>query len=89
MRQTVEALIDREGRVQLMEKVSITRTRRALVTILEEVEVESGVEIPTRDVSGSIVGSLELLTDDLETGDQEISQMFGDALLRSGENLGH
>jgi len=89
MRQTVEAIIDREGRVQLMEKVSITRTRRALVTILEEVEVESGVELPTRDVSGSIVGSLELLTDDLETGDQEISQMFGDALLRSSENLGH
>ena len=65
MRQTVEAIIDREGRVQLMEKVSITRTRRALVTILEEVEDESGVEIPTRDASASIVGSLKLLTGNL------------------------
>jgi len=66
MRQTVEAIIDREGRVQLMEKVSITRTRRALVTILEEVEDESGVVLPTHNASASIVGSLELLTDELE-----------------------
>ncbi|CAN5207387.1 hypothetical protein BH18ACI2_BH18ACI2_06610 [soil metagenome] len=88
MRQTVEAIIDCEGRVQLMEKISIARTRRALVTILEEIEDESGVELSTRDVSASIVGSLELLSDDLEAVDKEISQIFGDALLQSGENLG-
>lgn len=72
MRQTIEAIIDCEGRVQLMEKISIARTRRALVTILEEVEDESGVELPKRDVSASIVGSLELLSDDLEAVDKEI-----------------
>lgn len=88
MRQTIEAIIDCEGRVRLKEKISIARTRRALVTILEEVEDESSVEMSTRGATASIVGSLELLTDDLETSKTEISQMFGDAILRSSENLG-
>ena len=33
---TVEALIDDQGRVRLLEPVKIARTQRALVTILEE-----------------------------------------------------
>jgi hypothetical protein len=80
MLQTVEAIIDSDGRVQLMEKVSITQPHRALVTILEEVKEES-------DVVDSIVGSAELLTDDLESGSKEISQMLKDSLLRSSESL--
>ncbi|MGH9943391.1 MAG: hypothetical protein ACRD9R_13675 [Pyrinomonadaceae bacterium] len=87
MRQTFEAIIDTEGRVHLMEKVSVARTRRAFVTILEEVETEADQKSPACDTS--IVGSLEILTDDLEGGDKEISRMFGDALKRSGENLSH
>jgi hypothetical protein len=36
MIQTVEAVVDEQGRVQLLEEVKITGARRALVTILEE-----------------------------------------------------
>jgi hypothetical protein len=36
MIKTVEAVIDEQGRVRLLEPVSVPRTRRALVTILEE-----------------------------------------------------
>ncbi len=34
--QTLEASIDEQGRVQLLEPVHLSGTRRALVTILEE-----------------------------------------------------
>jgi hypothetical protein len=36
MIQTVEAIIDEEGKVQLLQSVRLTQARRALVTILEE-----------------------------------------------------
>lgn len=36
MIQTVEAVVDTAGRVQLLEEVFITSPRRALVTVLEE-----------------------------------------------------
>jgi len=36
MIKTVEAVIDDQGRVRLLEPVKIARTQRALVTILEE-----------------------------------------------------
>jgi hypothetical protein len=36
MIKTVEAVIDDQGRVRLLEPVRIARTQRALVTILEE-----------------------------------------------------
>ncbi len=36
MIQTVEAIIDEAGRVQLLETVQLKEARRALVTILEE-----------------------------------------------------
>ena len=36
MIKTVEAVIDEQGRVRLLEPVMMGRTRRALVTILEE-----------------------------------------------------
>lgn len=64
MLQTVEAAIDREGRVHLMEKVSLAQTRRALVTILDEVRDNSENDHAPQNVSDSIVGSVELLTDD-------------------------
>ncbi len=87
MLQTIEAVIDREGRVHLLEKVSLAQTRRALVTIMEEVEDASDVAHASQNASDSIVGSVELLTDDLEDDGKEISRMLGDALLRSGENV--
>lgn len=36
MIKTVEAIIDEKGRVRLLEPVAVARSRRALVTILEE-----------------------------------------------------
>jgi ATP-dependent DNA ligase len=42
MIQTVEAVIDENGRVQLLEDVRLPEARRALVTILEE-EPAAGV----------------------------------------------
>jgi hypothetical protein len=36
MIRTIEAVVDEQGRVQLLEEVKITGARRALVTILEE-----------------------------------------------------
>jgi hypothetical protein len=36
MIQTVEAVIDEQGRVHLLEEVKISEARRALVTILED-----------------------------------------------------
>jgi hypothetical protein len=36
MIQTVEAVIDEDGKVHLLEPVRLTEARRALVTILEE-----------------------------------------------------
>ena len=36
MIQTVEAVIDKYGKVQLLEQVNLPENRRALVTILEE-----------------------------------------------------
>ena len=42
MIQTVEAIIDENGRVQLLEDIRLPGARRALVTILEE-EAGTGV----------------------------------------------
>lgn len=36
MIRTIEAVIDEQGRIQLLEDVSIPKARRALVTILED-----------------------------------------------------
>lgn len=36
MIQTVEAIVDAEGRVQLLGKIHVSEPRRALLTVLEE-----------------------------------------------------
>jgi hypothetical protein len=36
MIQTIEAIIDEQGKVQLLQSVRLSQARRALVTILEE-----------------------------------------------------
>jgi hypothetical protein len=36
MSQTLEAVIDREGKVQLLESIRLSEARRALVTILDD-----------------------------------------------------
>ena len=46
MSQTLEAVIDREGKVQLLESIRLAEARRALVTILDDAPTdESTLEL--------------------------------------------
>jgi len=46
MSQTVEAIIDKEGKVQLLESIQLAEARRALVTILDDVPAdEAALEV--------------------------------------------
>ncbi|MGI8468641.1 MAG: hypothetical protein ACR2N3_09320 [Pyrinomonadaceae bacterium] len=78
MIQTIEAVIDKQGRVSLKEKVKLGKIRRALLTILDD-------EIMVNNES--MVGSIEILDEDLESGSQEIADLFNQSLDRSGANL--
>lgn len=44
MLRTIEAIIDEEGRVHLLEEVKVPSPRRVLVTILDEIENFSALE---------------------------------------------
>jgi hypothetical protein len=78
MLQTVEAVIDKQGRISLKEKVSLEKTRRVLVAILDdEIQVESE----------SLVGSIEIIDDDLESGSREITNLFHESMDKSSLNL--
>ena len=79
MLQTVEAMIDTQGRVRLLEVVKISKKRRALVTILDEEE--------TPTIEKSVVGSMELLDEDLESGSRQIAEIFNQSLKKSAEHL--
>ena len=45
MSRTIEAIIDKDGQVRLLEAVSLPTTRRALVTILEDEETYDSRDI--------------------------------------------
>ena len=77
MMQTVEAIIDEQGRVILKEKIKPGGVRRALLTILED-EVKPKIE--------SMVGSIEIVNDDLESGNREIADLFNQSLDRTEAN---
>ena len=79
MQQIVEATIDRIGQVKLDKKIRLDRKHKALVTILDEE--------PEYKSEKSIVGSLEIIDDDLESASAEISKMFLDSIERSGKEL--
>jgi len=78
MIQTVEAVIDRQGRISLKEKVKVGKVRRALLTILDD-------EITAK--SESMVGSIEIIDNDLESGSREIANLFNQSLDKTGANL--
>jgi hypothetical protein len=40
MSQTIEAIIDKEGKIQLLKSIRLAETRRALVTILDDVPAD-------------------------------------------------
>jgi hypothetical protein len=78
MMQTVEAVIDEQGRISLKEKIKIGKVRRALLTILDD-------EIETK--GKSMVGSIEIIDEDLESGSREIADLFNESLDRTEANL--
>jgi len=46
MSQTIEAVIDKDGKVRLLESITLGKARRALVTILDEAPAdESALEL--------------------------------------------
>lgn len=78
MIQTIEAVIDMQGRVSLKEKIKSNKVRRALLTILDDEIVEN---------SESMVGSIEIIDDDLESGSREIADIFNKSLERTESEL--
>ncbi len=78
MIQTVEAVIDKQGRVSVKEKIKPGKVRRALLTILDD-------EIETKN--DSMVGSIEIVDDDLEHGSREIADLFNKSLENTRANL--
>ena len=58
MSQTIDAVIDTQGHIRLLEKIKLDKKRRAKVIILDDDEVYQS--------DYSIVGSMEILDDDLE-----------------------
>ena len=78
MIQTIEAVIDKQGRVSLKEKIKPNKMRRALLTILDD-EIETKGE--------SMVGSIEIIDEDLESGSREIADLFNKSLDRTEANL--
>ncbi len=74
MVQTIEAVIDEQGRVSLKEKVKIGKVRRALLTILDD-EIVSNGEL--------MIGSIEIIDEDLEAASREIADLFNESLDRT------
>ena len=74
MIQTIEAVIDTQGRVLFKEKIKVGKVRRALLTILDDEMVEN---------NESLVASIEIIDDDLESGSREITNLFNQSLDRT------
>jgi hypothetical protein len=79
MLQTIEAVINTQGHIQLSEKVKFNKKQRVLVTILEDEKKQS--------IKSSMVGSIEIIDEDLESGSRQISEMFNNSLAISAEEL--
>jgi hypothetical protein len=78
MIQTVEAVIDKQGRVTLKEKIKHGKVRRALLTILDDEIVEN---------NESMVGSVEIIDDDLESGNGKIANFLNQSSKLTETNL--
>ena len=78
MSQTIEAVIDMQGRVSLKEKVKPGKVRRALLTILDDEIVEN---------NESMVGSVEIIDDDLKSGSRAIADLFTKSLEKSEDDF--
>lgn len=81
MMQTVEAVIDKTGRIHLLENVEVKSVRRAFVTLLPDSPQNS------LSAKGSLQNLGEILDDDLETASREITETFKKALEKSAKEL--
>lgn len=79
MSQTIDAIIDAQGRIRLLEEITIKGKHRAKIIIYDEVESELS--------DFSIVGSMELLDNDLESASREISQALNFSIEHSAKDL--
>lgn len=81
MMQTVEAVVDENGRVHLLETVELKTVRRAFVTLLPaQMQNESSAKT-------SLQGLGEVLDDDLEGASRKIAETFRNALEKSTKDL--
>ncbi|HMO80180.1 MAG TPA: hypothetical protein PKD24_05265 [Pyrinomonadaceae bacterium] len=81
MLETVEATIDQIGQVTLNEKIRLDKKRKALVTILDEEPVRQ------EHADWPLVGSVEILTEDLEAASREIAEEMNRAIERSAQEF--
>ena len=84
MLQTIEAVIDEHGKVHLLETVKLEKARRALVTILPAEAADEAVPKTNRE---SVVGLGEVLDEDLQSGSEEIAELFNQSLSKSARDL--
>lgn len=62
MSQTVEAIIDKEGKVELLKSIRLAEARRALVTILDDVPAdEAALELGYQQMAQDEERELEAL----------------------------
>jgi hypothetical protein len=73
--QTLEAVVDRSGKISLLKKVRLKRKSRALVTILDE-EPKQPYDADVRMPTNEVISDREVLTvwADREESAQEIAQ---------------
>ena len=84
MLQTIEAVIDEHGKVHLLETVKLENARRALVTILPAEATDEAVPKANRE---SVVGLGEVLDEDLQSGSEQIAELFNQSLSKSARDL--
>jgi len=68
MMQTLEAIIDKDGRVRLLEKVRLPQARRALLTILDDEpkQIKSKIWSSNRELSDTLSDAYANDTDEEE-----------------------
>lgn len=82
MMQTIEAVIDENGKIHFLESFKMKTSRRVLVTILPVSE-----ENENRRQLKSLAGLGEIMDDDLETASREIAENFKKSLEVSARDL--
>lgn len=81
MLEAIEATIDPFGNVELGEKIHLDRSRRAVLTILDEDPLQ-----PVHN-EWTLAGSAVLIDDDLESASRNISDEINQALGKSAKEF--